>query len=195
MACQYRSLLAALMHWWLPLTLTVAACALAAGCGSDDGPDTESARQFTGFPLYWVGESFEGLEVALIDGPWDGTERVSIIYGSCDPSGTFEASCRPPLSIQIVPLCFHLDAVAVPPPARARQIRGAPVGTQDGAPVLLTRKTQIKVYHGEGTDAGIALRALETLRSLNAVPPVISATARIPPPPPGVVEGDRPCAD
>jgi hypothetical protein len=76
-----------------------------------------------------------------------------------------------------------------------RRVRGAPVGTQDGAPVLLTRKTQIKVYRGEGSTAGMALRALEALRSLNTVPPVISATDPIPPPRPGILEQDLSCSD
>lgn len=59
--------------------------------------------------------------------------------------------------------------------------------------MLLTRRTQIKVYRGEGTDAGIARRALAALRSLNAVPPVVTQRGAIPPPPPGVLEDDRPC--
>jgi hypothetical protein len=164
--------------------------ALAGGCSFDRGPDVDSARTFEAFPLYWAGETFEGFDVSVIDGIFDGTERVSIIYGSCEPSGTFEPSCRPPVSIQISRLCFHLDAVNLPP--RPRRVRGAPVGGQDGAPVLLTRKTQVKVYRGEGTDPGIALRALASLRSLNNVPPVVSVAEPIPPPPPGVLDGETP---
>lgn len=40
--------------------------------------------------------------------------------------------------------------------------------------MLLTRETQIKVYRGEGTDPGIGLRVLRSLRSLNSVSPVIT---------------------
>lgn len=163
------------------------------GCASDGDADVDSAKTFKGFPLYWAGETFEGLDVSVIDGTFDGTERVSIIYGSCEPSGTFEPSCRPPISIQIARLCFHLDAVALPPPAQRREIRGAPVGRQDGAPVLLTRETQVKVYRGEGADPGAGRRALEALRSLNTVTPVISVTDPIPPPRPGVLEGGGEC--
>lgn len=119
-----------------------------------------------------------------------------LIYGSCTPSGGLEPSCTPPVQIQIFPLCYHLDAVAYPldstsPPT----IRGAPVGTQDGAPVLLTRRTQVKVYRGEGTDGRIGRRALAALRSLNTVAPVISDSGPILPPAPGVLEGDRACRD
>ena len=61
--------------------------------------------------------------------------------------------------------------------------------------MLLTRRTQVKIYRGEGTDAGVALRALEGLRSLNTAPPTISASDPIPPPPSGILEGERACAD
>ena len=168
---------------------------LAGGCSVDrEPPDIESAAKFERFPVYWLGDEFEGRELTHITAE-DWSTPAVLIYGTCEPSGTFEPSCRPPISIQVFPLCFHLDAVAVPPKERRRMIRGAPVGTQDGAPVLLTERTQIKVYNGEGTDPGIALRALQALRSLNTVEPVITATDPIPPPPPGVLEGDRSCTD
>lgn len=173
--------------------LSVMVSTAAAGCAPDNDTDVDSAKTFEAFPLYWAGETFEGLDVSAIDGVFDGTERVSIIYGSCVPSDTFEPSCRPPVSIQITRLCFHLDAVNLQ--TRPRRVRGAPVGWQDGAPVLLTRKTQVKVYRGEGTDRGISLRALHALRSLNAVDPVVSPTDSIPGPPPGVISGSRPCPE
>lgn len=196
-----HSLRAGLAPYLARATFVVIVCATVVGCASDNGPDSESgpdiesARTFDGFPLYWLGETFEGLEVTTIIDTVATPNRVSIIYGSCKPSGTFEPTCALPLQIQIVPLCFHLDAVALPPRPQARQVRGAPVGGQDGAPVLLTRKTQIKIYRGEGTDRGISLRALHALRSLNAVEPVISPTDVIPSPPPGVLSGSRPCPE
>jgi len=169
--------------------------ALAAGCSFGDAPDVAAAESFERLPIYWLGESFEGLDLTHIGGLEEWSTAVVLIYGSCEPTGFLEPSCTTPLQIQIFPLCFHLDAVWLPPEARQRRIRGAPVGRQDGAPVLLTRRTQIKVYRGEGSDAGMPLRALRALRSLNAVAPTISATGPIPPPRPGVLEQDRPCTD
>ena len=125
----------------------------------------------------------------------DWSVGVLLTYGSCSPGGGLEPSCTPPIQIQIFPLCYHLDAVALPPKARRVTIRGAPVGTQDGAPVLLTRRTQIKVYRGEGTDPGIGLRTLRALRSLNSVAPVITAGDPVAAPLPGVLDGSRACAD
>jgi hypothetical protein len=168
--------------------------ALAGGCSFDHGPDIESATNFDRFPIYWLGADFEGRELSHVTAE-DWSTAAVLIYGTCDPSSALEPSCQPPISVQIFPLCHHLDSVALPPRERPRVIRGAPVGTQDGAHVLLTQRTQIKVYRGEGTDPGIALRALEVVRSLNSVSPVISATDPIPPPPPGVLDRKRPCTD
>lgn len=174
------------------LTLVIGAGVTGCSIGDDVEADIEAAKDFTAFPLYWAGERFEGLDVSHVG---LGGPAAGIIYGSCTPSGGLEPTCALPLQIQIVPLCFHLDAVALPPRGRMRRIRGAPVGTQDGAPVLLTRRTQIKVYRGEGTDAGMPLRALRALRSLNDVPPQIGPVGSIPPPAPGVLEGTAPCPD
>lgn len=173
--------------------LAAAALVVMSGCSLDDRPDVDAAASFDRFPLYWLGERFERWDVTSISGLQDGSSAVVVIYGTCTADGGLEPSCTPPLQLQIFPLCWHLDAVAWPRPRGVRSIRGAPVGTQDSAPVLLTRETQIKVYRGEGSDAAAALRALRGLRSLNAVAPVISETDRIPPPPPGVLEGKRPC--
>jgi hypothetical protein len=164
--------------------------------------EVAAARQFQGFPLYWVGERFEKWDLRDVELPGRSTFGfANLIYGDCeaeDPDGLFGpegGSCTPPLSIQISPLCFHLDAVARAPIWERRTIRGAPVGSSDSAPVLFTRGAQVKVYRGQGSDPGLALRALRALRSLNAVPPVIARTVPIPPPDRRVLEGSRPCSD
>ena len=169
--------------------------ALAGGCSFDRGPDIDSAAKFDRFPVYWLGDEFEGYELTHVEAE-DWSTAAVLIYGTCEPSG-YDGGCAPPVQVQDFPLCHHLDAVALPPKERRRMVRGAPVGAQDGAPVLLTRRTQIKVYRGVGTDSdpGISLRALEALRSLNTVSPVVSAGDPIPPPPAGVLAGERPCTD
>ena len=181
------------MHRPLAALIGATLVALVAGCSLDRGPDIDSAAKFERFPIYWLGDEFEGRELTRVTAEEMSTAAV-LIYGTCEPSGS-EPSCTPPLQVQIFPLCYHLDAVALPRRERWRRVRGAPVGTQDGAPVLLTRRTQIKVYRGEGSDPGMPRRALKALRSLNHVAPVISPTDAIPPPPPGVLDGERPCAD
>jgi hypothetical protein len=175
------------------------ALAAVAGCSPSGGSeiDTRSARAFTAYPLYWVGERFERWDLAHVD--VGRSQFVSLTYGTCDvgdpdgPLGLEGGSCSPPLQLQLQPLCRHLEAVARARVWRRRAIRGAPVGTIDSAPVLFASRVQIKVYRGEGTDPGLPLRALRALRSLNEVEPVLGPDDRIPGAPRAVLAGERPC--
>jgi hypothetical protein len=150
-------------------------------------------RAFDAFAVYWLGSSFEHWDLTVSSTPTGPDGFVSLIYGDCTPHGSDEPSCTAPLEIQISPLCAHLREVARAQVWRHRRVRGAPVGTIDGAPVLFSRATQVKVYRGEGADAGAAMRALRALRSLNRVRPVVAATQRIPGPPRGVLSHPRTC--
>jgi hypothetical protein len=168
----------------------------AAVCGCSTGsPDADVARakRFRGFPLYWLGERFERWRLTTIEGLNGPQEFVTFIYGTCTPHDGDEASCTPPLEIQVSPLCRHLAAVARAPIWKRRRVRGAPVGTIDSAPVLFTAGAQVKVYRGEGSDAGVPMRALAAIRSINDVPPVIDRVSPIPAPPESVLAGRRPC--
>jgi hypothetical protein len=173
--------------------VTAALALLAAGCSGSgaDEADVERARAFDSHPLYWVGERFEGHDLEHVE--TDAGEFVTLVYGTCEPSGS-DGGCAPPLQLQIQPLCTHLGAVARAPIWRRRTIRGAPVGTIDGAPVLFSRDVQVKVYRGEGSEPGAELRALGALRSLNDVEPVLDEDDPIPPAPRAVLEGEEACA-
>jgi hypothetical protein len=167
---------------------------VATGCArrlGDDGSGVSAAREFNGYPLYWLGERFERWDLERVDIRSNGFS--TFIYGDCTPQGEDEPSCAPPLQLQVQPLCAHLTEVARAPIWQTRRIRGAPVGTIDSAPVLFTRSVQIKVYRGQGSDAGLPIRALRALRSMNGVPPLIGPHDRIPAPPAGVLAGTRPC--
>jgi hypothetical protein len=162
-----------------------------AGCSgttSREEPDIEAARKFDGHPLYWVGKRFEQWDLEYISLGQE--EFSSFIYGTCDAR---EHACAPPLDIQIQPLCNHLDAVAENPAWGRREVRGAPVGTIDNAPVLFTNRVQVKVYYGEGADPGLPMRVLGALRSVNDVSPVIGPDDPIPPAPRAVLEGTEKC--
>jgi hypothetical protein len=73
----------------------------------------EDARQFDEFPLYWLGDSYEGLPLTKVIRyqyepeppiPAETAENVVLfIYGSCTPTG--EGGCPPPLSIRVEPYC------------------------------------------------------------------------------------------
>ncbi len=185
----------------LAAAITIALVAIGTACSTsttvaEPKLDLHRARTFDRYPIYWVGHRFENwnLEQVLI-----GPDFVTLIYGTCeidDPDGPFGAeggSCSAPLQIQIQPLCAHLAAVARAPIWRQRQIRGAPVGTIDSAPVMFTNRVQIKVYRGQGSDAGVPMRALRALRSLNDVPPVIGSDEPMPAAPRAVLSGTRLC--
>jgi hypothetical protein len=165
---------------------------LIAGCGHSK-PDLGAAKDFDRYPLYWAGDRFEDWQLETIEGLDGSGDAVTFIYGDCEPRGTDEPSCVPPVEIQVFPLCLHLKEVAAAPIWQTRRVRGAPVGTIDSAPVLFTSGAQVKVYRGEGTDAGMPMRVLERLRSVNDVPPAIGATGPIPAPAVGVLAGTTPC--
>lgn len=171
----------------------VSAVALAlGGCSGVEDVDLGAARDFDAYPLYWTGERFEEWDVSHIELREDGFSTVA--YGTCTPPHNVdEPSCTPPVQIQIQPLCSHLSAVTRAPIWKHRRIRGAPVGTIDSAPVLLSRRAQVKVYRGEDTDEAAPGRVLRALRSLNRVEPVVGADEQIPAPPAAVLTGARRC--
>jgi hypothetical protein len=168
-----------------------------AGCsasGDTTRADVLQARRFDSFPLYWAGRRFEKWALEAIDGLDRPAGFVTFIYGTCKPRGGDEPSCVPPIEIQVSALCSHLDVVAARPIWKRRRIRGAPVGSNpDGAPVLFSRRAQVKVYWGEGSGPGVALRVLDALRSLNRVGPVIDSMHPIPAAPQAVLAGMRTC--
>ncbi|MCS7006736.1 MAG: hypothetical protein NZL88_04180 [Gaiellaceae bacterium] len=181
------------MRWRLAAALALLLAF--AGCGAE-GPDVESARTFDGYPLYWLGERFEGWDLEYVDVRPDGLS--AFVYGTCgtdffplEPSS--DGGCASPLEIQVQPLCWHLEAVAADPVWRHRTVRGAPVGSFDGAPVLFASRVQVRVYHGQGADPGAPMRALQGLESANEVEPVIGPGDPIPPAARAVLAGTAPC--
>ena len=82
----------------------------------------EDARAFQGFPLYWLGESYEGLPLTTIiryqydpDPPKPAAHSensVTFIYGSCTPSAA--GGCPPPLSIVVELYCMRPPELFAP---------------------------------------------------------------------------------
>jgi hypothetical protein len=169
--------------------IAVGGCTRTVGEGT---PDIDAARHFDRYPLYWVGERFEEWGLEHVD---VGNARfASFSYGTCELSVPAEGGCAVPLQIQIQPLCTHLEIVARAPIWKRRQVRGAPVGTIDRAPVLFTNRVQVKVYRGQHSDPGLPMRALRALRSVNHVAPMITVGDPIPSAPRAVLSGSAPCS-
>ena len=70
--------------------------------------------------MYWLGDEFEGRPLTSVTAE-DWSTAAVLVYGTCEPSGGFEPSCAPPVQVQVFPLCFHLDAVALPSQERRRR--------------------------------------------------------------------------
>jgi hypothetical protein len=72
------------------------------------------ARDFDGFPTYYLGESFAGLPLTTIirdvvnDDPSSphptGRDGFLFIYGDCEPKG--EQGCAVPLAVRVTPRCY-----------------------------------------------------------------------------------------
>ena len=82
----------------------------------------EDARQFNEFPLYWLGESYDGLPLTrIIRYRYDpeppipavtAEDSVAFIYGTCTPSP--ESGCAPPLQIIVEPYCTRPPEIIAP---------------------------------------------------------------------------------
>jgi hypothetical protein len=156
---------------------------LAAGCAGGTEtvtvpkgpPDSRAARQFTDYPLYWVGEQFEGWDLTAVSVD---RSNVTFIYGNCVLELPADGGCSPTLQIQIWPRCVTLEAAE-----SGLEVRGAPLNySYGGDPILYTDRVEIKVFTGQGSTRGMKMRALRALRSANEVPPVVDVDDPLPAP-------------
>jgi hypothetical protein len=162
-----------------PATASVlAALAALAGCefaGADDARvSADPVRDQTGPPLYWVGESFDGLPLTHAETPGPG--RGVVAYGTCEPPGGTDGGCAVPLQIQ------HFPFTSVPWPqargcSRLRPARGVPTVRHDGF-VLFTGQMVVKIYSRSPAEDR---RVAELLRPANRPG---RAGAPLPAPPP-----------
>ena len=127
------------------LSITASAVALlligVTGCGSEgNGAQSEQVDEALA-ESYWVGDEFDGLDLAEVLVPPDGTgTSTSFIYGTCEPTG--DAGCAPPLEVQTWGVCSRL-----PPPKRVddlERIRGVLASFDRRSP-------QIELYTASGT--------------------------------------------
>jgi hypothetical protein len=167
--------------------MSCGAAALAATCliGCAGGPETvtvptgppdiRAARDFDRYPLYWVGERFEGWDLTAVSLD---RSNVTFIYGNCVLELPADGGCSPTLQIQIWPRCVTLEAAE-----SGLEVRGAPLNySYGGEPLLYTDRVEIRVFTGHGATWGMKMRALRALRSVNDVPPVVDVDDPLPAP-------------
>ena len=181
----------------LALATVVAAAVSLTRVGGADAVPTEfgasprstfsraEARRFTDFPLYDVGESFQGWPLVAVlrrkdTGRFAGEHirpnYVSFIYGDC--LATDDQGCAPPLEIQISPACLYTPAdIALPAEARLK-IRGVTSSVfEEGAKLALVAGRSTVTIYGRARDDVVA--AAGRLRGVNLP---VEATDNLPAP-------------
>ncbi|CAN0510794.1 unnamed protein product, partial [Phaeothamnion confervicola] len=99
-------------------------------------PDLSIAVPRRPYPVYWVGDSFDGFRLAGVSEP---RGRVSFDYRRC-----VAGRCHASLRIRTVPACRVQSADVVAPTGLGR-IRGVPAGRRGGALVLFTGRAQVRI--------------------------------------------------
>lgn len=114
------------------------------------------------FPVYWLGRSFQGMEVT--EATHDPGGAYSVQYGNCVQGG--EGSCLPPLRVVTSPDNSFLPGGSIP--STRTRIRGVPaVLTQSGATIVLaTGAVVVDVY---ATNPHTAKAAARTIVAINEV--------------------------
>ena len=78
----------------ISVVVVIAGCAFVAGC-SDGSPDVDDLRS-SDAPYYYVGESFEGLEISHVERYQ--RDVATLVYGDCEARS--DEGCAPPLELQ-----------------------------------------------------------------------------------------------
>lgn len=141
----------------------------------------EQAASFRVFPVYWLGEEFEGLRLTAILRAYQPEDpRLSIhgrgprgqnafifVYGTCQPRGGDQPSCPPPLAVRVEPYCDMRPEMFDPvlPRGDPFEVRGA-IAQKVGSHLRVwTGNVGITIFTTLSDD--VAVRAAQALRSLN----------------------------
>lgn len=144
-----------------------------AGCGSLQGEPRsrgnftlEQAREFDDFPLYFAGDSADGLPLVAVLRRNDTADYVSFVYGDC-ALVAYDDGCTPPVEIQVWPSSVRdLDSsVSAPSGATVERttVKGRPAAFLDEGTRLeidVGRSTVVVFAdsHERATAVGEALR-------------------------------------
>ncbi len=155
----------------------------------------QQLRDFPDFPVFWLGERFQGMSPTNIQyrsDPGDGikppVEQVVVTYGDCDAEPG--SGCPAPLAVFTSRPCLNMpsqlaEGVRQGPPVRIR--RTLAQWGQPGHLFLYTGGSTIQIASSIGDD--IALEAADALAGVNP-PGLTHAPERSVPLPPPVDEGE-----
>jgi hypothetical protein len=164
----------------------------------------EQARVFDDFPLFYVGEEFDGIPLTAVlrepipqspegFGPETrGQVTIDFLYGSCEPPRG-EGGCSLPIDIQIWPACVRNPSLyRVPPPGgrRAARVRGVPAA-------LLESGARLEIQAGRSTvviwDSRRRPNPRAVAAALAGVNVPVSRGSELPEPAPGALDGTLAC--
>ena len=94
-----------------PLTRARAESADPNAVAGKSNMSVEEARAFSEFPLYWLGETYEGLELTTL---LVFKDSVSFLYGKCVVRPAGEGGCPQPFQVYVQPLCDSRPGTAHP---------------------------------------------------------------------------------
>jgi hypothetical protein len=149
------------------------------------------AKAFGDFPLYYAGDSVEGLPlVAELRRVGGGTNYVSFIYGDCIAIDDY--GCAPPVEVQIWPACLRNPSLYEQPGAPQGgvvPVRGVPAAFyEDGRRLEIQTGASTVVVFGR-TQAEVATVA-DALRGVNVA---VRRGDDLPAPAAGALDGALPC--
>lgn len=163
-----------------PLALLLCACALALGACADTLQDRPIAHNtlegllVAPYPVYWLGRSFQGMQIA--DASHDPSGAFSVQYGDCVVGG--QSTCVPPVRIVTSPDNSFIAGGTTP--RTDAVLRGVPaVLAQRGRTIAIaTGGVVVGVY---ADSAHLALAAAHTLVPINELgEPGAPLPARLP---------------
>jgi hypothetical protein len=150
-----------------PLAAVLLAAVAVGGCGGNDNRAQSksavdivlAAERTAGYPLHWVGDSFQGLPLTSVSRR---PAFTTLIYGSCDPAGN-DTGCAPPLQVTTSSICANNALVLDIRPLATFQARGLAVSDYGyGQLALDTAATRVTI----GADEALGRRALAALRPI-----------------------------
>ena len=164
--------------------LVVVLLAVLGGCASGS-VDLSEYRRPEVPPTYWLGETFEGLELTDAHG---GPEGPTFVYGTCESSSN--GGCAPPLELQHWPLSKRPPGSFELPPGEPAACRRVPSARVTAA--AFATSGGVEVYLGDRVvvlfgDEELIRKARPRLR------PVKEQKPALPPPPAWVLESLARC--
>jgi hypothetical protein len=187
-----------------PLTRAQAESADPKAVTPNGNMSVEEARAFSEFPLYWLDEVYEDLELtAIVRAKYvpeigKAENSVTFLYGKCvitpgdDPLVQDNGGCAPPFQVIVQPLCLSRPGGSARDAGGLFQLRGAIAQRYtDGHLELGTGSVSVTLY---GPDRELINAMAQTLRSVagagsgqapvqaGAPLPPVQATAPLSPP-------------